>query len=57
MHMFMYVSINLLANVYIYTYIYIYQQMSDERKTCTFQYSAWLIGILIMVYHNPHITG
>ena len=27
------------------------------KKTVTFHYTGWLIGILIMVYNNPYITG
>ena len=28
-----------------------------EQNPPTFQYTGWLIGILIMVYYNPYITG
>ena len=31
--------------------------MSHEKKTPTFHYTGWLIGILIMVHYNPYITG
>ena len=30
----------------------------EPRKNLpTFHYTGWLIGILIMVYYNPYITG
>ena len=32
-------------------------QRSHEKNPPTFHYTGWLIGILIMVYYNPHITG
>ena len=28
-----------------------------KKKTLTFHSTGCLIGILIMVYYNPHITG
>ena len=28
-----------------------------KKKTLTFHYTGCLVGILIMVYSNPHITG
>ena len=31
--------------------------MSHEKNPPTFHYTGWLIGILIMVYDNPYITG
>ena len=31
--------------------------MSHKKKPPTFHYTGWLIGILIMVYYNPYITG
>ena len=31
--------------------------MSHEKNPLTFHYAGWLIGILIMVYYNPHIIG
>ena len=31
--------------------------MSHEQNPPTFHYTGWLIGILIMVYYNPYITG
>ena len=31
--------------------------LSHEKKTLTFHYTGWLVGIMIMVYYNPHITG
>ena len=31
--------------------------MSHEKNRLTFHYTGWLIGILIMVYYNPYITG
>ena len=31
--------------------------MSHEKNPPTFHYTGWLIGILIMVYYNPHIIG
>ena len=31
--------------------------MSHEKNPPTFHYTGWLIGILIMVYYNPYITG
>ena len=34
-----------------------FQQMSNEKNPPTFYYTGWLIGILIMVYYNPYITG
>ena len=33
------------------------QEMSHEKNPPTFHYIGWLIGILIMVYDNPHING
>ena len=32
-------------------------QLSHEKTLTTFHYTGWLIGILIMVYYNPYITG
>ena len=31
--------------------------VSHQKNPPTFQYTGWLIGILILVYYNPHITG
>ena len=31
--------------------------LSHEKNPPTFHYTGWLIGILIMVYYNPYITG
>ncbi len=31
--------------------------VSHEKKHPTFHYTGWLMGILIMVYYNPYITG
>ena len=28
-----------------------------KKPGLTFHYTGWLIGILIVVYYNPHITG
>ena len=28
-----------------------------KKKTLTFHYTGWLIGILIMISYNPYITG
>ena len=33
------------------------RQLSHEKNPPTFHYTGWLIGILIMVYYNPYITG
>ena len=30
-------------------------QLSHEKNPPTLHYTGWLIGILIMVYYNPHI--
>ena len=30
---------------------------TPKKKPMTFQYTDWLIGILIMAYCNPYITG
>ena len=32
-------------------------QVSHEKNPPTFYYTGWLIGILIMVYYDPCITG
>ena len=32
-------------------------QVSHEKNPPTFHYTGWLIGILIMAYYNPYITG
>ena len=32
-------------------------QLSHEKNPPTFHYTGWLIGILILVYYNPYITG
>ena len=32
-------------------------QLSHEKTLITFHYTGWLIGVLIMVYYNPYITG
>ncbi len=32
-------------------------QLSHEKNPPTFHYTGWLIGILVMVYYNPYITG
>ena len=35
-----------------------YQRSFEPRKNPpTFHYTGWLIGILIMVYYNPYMTG
>ena len=31
--------------------------LSHEKNPLSFCFSGWLIGILIMVYYNPYITG
>ena len=31
--------------------------VSHEKKTSTFQHAGHFIGILILVYDNPHIPG
>ncbi len=31
--------------------------VSHEKNLPTFHYTGWLIGILIMAYYNPYITG
>ena len=31
--------------------------MSHEKNPLTFHYTVCLIGILVMVYYNPHING
>ena len=33
------------------------QVSHEKKKPLTFHYTGWLIGILIMVYYNPYITG
>ena len=33
------------------------QLSSDENPPVTFHYTGWLIGILILAYYNPYITG
>ena len=32
-------------------------KLSHEKNPPTFHYTGWLIGILIMAYYNPYITG
>ncbi len=32
-------------------------QVSHQKNPLTFHYTGWLIGILIMAYYNPYITG
>ena len=32
-------------------------KLSNEKNPPTFHYTGWLIGILIMAYYNPYITG
>ena len=32
-------------------------QLSHEKNPPTFHYTGWLIGILIMAYYNPYMTG
>ncbi len=39
------------------SYILDHLQMSHEKNPLTFHYTGWLIGILIMVYYDPYITG
>ena len=34
-----------------------FTHLSQEKKNLTFQYTGCWMGILIMVYYNPHITG
>ena len=34
-----------------------FSNMSNEKTLLTFHYTGWLIGILIMAYYNPYITG
>ena len=34
-----------------------YLQLSHEKNLITFHYTGWLIGILIVAYHNPYIPG
>ena len=64
--MYIYIYICNHTSTYIYIYIYIHTQyarsyvcihVSHEKKPPTFHYTGWLIGILIMVYYNPYITG
>ena len=31
--------------------------VSHKKDPPTFHYTGWLIGILMMVYYNPYITG
>ena len=31
--------------------------LSHEKNHPTFYYTGWLIGILIVAYYNPYITG
>ncbi len=31
--------------------------LSHEKNPLSFCYAGWLIGILVMVYYNPYITG
>ena len=35
----------------------IFPTWATEKKTLTFPYNGCLIGILVMVFYNPHITG
>ena len=37
--------------------VFCFPQLSHEKNIPTFHYTGWLIGILIMVYYNPHTTG
>ena len=32
-------------------------EQRQQNPGTTFQYTGWLIGILILAYYNPHITG
>ena len=32
-------------------------QMSHEKNPLTFHFTGCLMGLLIMAYYNPHITG
>ena len=34
-----------------------FHQLSHEKNHPTFQYTGLLIGILMMVYYSPYITG
>ncbi len=34
-----------------------WDHLSHEKNPLTFHYTGCLIGILIMVYYNPYITG
>ena len=29
----------------------------EKKKTPTFRYTGWLVGIIIMVYYNPYVIG
>ena len=31
--------------------------VSHEKNPLSFCYTGWIIGILVMVYYNPYITG
>ena len=35
----------------------IWHLKTPKKKPPTFHYTGWLIGILIMVYYNPYISG
>ena len=39
-------------------YLVFFEKYEPPKKTLiTFHYTGWFIGILIMVYNNPYITG
>ena len=46
-----------LEAIHIRNYMQSLNNMSHEKNPPTFHYTGWLIGILIMVYYNPYITG
>ena len=39
------------------SHIFDADHVSHEKNPLTFHYTGRLIGIIIMVYYNPHITG
>ena len=42
---------------YILKWLIFHCHVSHEKNPLTFHYTAWLIGILLMVYYNTYITG
>ena len=45
------------GEIYVYIYLYIkHTETCENKKPSYFPYTGCVVGILIMVYDNPHVT-